>query len=207
MINDTSNNTIVFIDGQNLFYAAKEAFGYSYPNYDPLKLARAVCKKQNWGLSSVYFYTGIPSQDINPYWHDFWARKLAVMGTRGIHAVTRPLRYNNETISLSDGTTTKKLVGREKGIDIRIALDIVRFSLEKRMDVALIFSQDQDLIEVVDEVKMIARREQHWITIASAFPVSSVYENCRGINGTQWIKMDKQFYDSCIDPNSYRQKP
>jgi hypothetical protein len=24
----------VFIDGQNLFHAAKEAFGYSYPNYD-----------------------------------------------------------------------------------------------------------------------------------------------------------------------------
>ena len=24
----------VFVDGQNLFHAAKEAFGYSFPNYD-----------------------------------------------------------------------------------------------------------------------------------------------------------------------------
>ncbi|HNR32025.1 MAG TPA: hypothetical protein PKI11_14130 [Candidatus Hydrogenedentes bacterium] len=32
-----------FVDGQNLFYAAKKAFGYSYPNYDPSALARAVC--------------------------------------------------------------------------------------------------------------------------------------------------------------------
>jgi hypothetical protein len=24
-----------FFDGQNLFYAAKEAFGYPFPNYDP----------------------------------------------------------------------------------------------------------------------------------------------------------------------------
>jgi hypothetical protein len=25
---------VSFIDGQNLFYAAREAFGYTYPNYD-----------------------------------------------------------------------------------------------------------------------------------------------------------------------------
>jgi len=30
---------IAFVDGQNLFNAAKEAFGYTYPNYDVLKLA------------------------------------------------------------------------------------------------------------------------------------------------------------------------
>lgn len=34
---------IAFIDGQNLFYAARHAFGYTYPNYDPLALAKAVC--------------------------------------------------------------------------------------------------------------------------------------------------------------------
>ena len=32
---------IAFVDGQNLFYAAKEAFGYSYPNYDPDSLVSA----------------------------------------------------------------------------------------------------------------------------------------------------------------------
>lgn len=36
--------TIAFFDGQNLFYAAKYAFGYAWPNYDPLKLAQAVCR-------------------------------------------------------------------------------------------------------------------------------------------------------------------
>ncbi len=27
------------IDGQNLFYATKHAFGYHYPNYNPVLLA------------------------------------------------------------------------------------------------------------------------------------------------------------------------
>jgi len=38
--------TFAFFDGQNLFYATKEAFGYRYPNYAPWLLADAVCKRQ-----------------------------------------------------------------------------------------------------------------------------------------------------------------
>jgi len=26
--------TVAFVDGQNLFHAAREPFGYTYPNYD-----------------------------------------------------------------------------------------------------------------------------------------------------------------------------
>ena len=33
---------VVFIDGQNLFHAAREAFGYTYPNYDVGALSRSV---------------------------------------------------------------------------------------------------------------------------------------------------------------------
>ncbi len=39
---------VAFIDGQNLFYAAREAFGYSYPNYDPKALAAKVRGEQGW---------------------------------------------------------------------------------------------------------------------------------------------------------------
>ena len=49
-----------FFDGQNLFNAAKEAFGYDWPNYDPLKLATAICRIQGWKLERIHFYTGIP---------------------------------------------------------------------------------------------------------------------------------------------------
>lgn len=62
----------VFIDGQNLFKAAKEAFGYSYPNYDPPALARAICAAQRWEPSAIHFYTGVPEQQDDPNWHHFW---------------------------------------------------------------------------------------------------------------------------------------
>lgn len=36
----------VFVDGQNLFHSAREAFGYTYPNYDVIALANRVCLAQ-----------------------------------------------------------------------------------------------------------------------------------------------------------------
>ena len=82
-------------------------------------------------------------------------------------------------------------VGREKGIDIRLALDIVRDALDNLFDVALVFSQDQDLSEVAQELRSIIKRESRWIKMASAFPSSPTMRNRRGINATDWITFDR----------------
>src|SRR5688572_22660216 len=58
----TVKRAAAFFDGQNLFYAAKHAFGYTWPNYDPLKLAKVICQQQGWQFSSAFFYTVIPSR-------------------------------------------------------------------------------------------------------------------------------------------------
>lgn len=197
---------VAFVDGQNLFYAAKKAFGYPYPNYDPKALAERIASARGWTLMETFFYTGIPDPIANPFWSHFWTAKLAVMGTRGIRTFSRALRYRNQTVRLPDGSITTILVGQEKGVDIRIALDVVRLARENRYDVALIFSQDQDLSEVVDEVRAISIQQDRWIKVACAFPVSPTTENRRGINGTDWIMIDRATYDACLDPNDYRPK-
>jgi uncharacterized LabA/DUF88 family protein len=153
---------VVFVDGQNLYYAAKDAFGYNYPNYDVAALANAVCKKQTWNLSQIQFYTGVPDVSDDPFWNSFWMAKLAQMGRKHISVFSRPLRYRNQTVRLPTGTHTT-LVGQEKGIDVRIALDVVRLGWQKKYDVALIFSQDQDLSEVADEVRDISKHQMRWI--------------------------------------------
>jgi hypothetical protein len=73
-------------------------------------------------------------------------------------------------------------------------------------DVALIFSQDQDLSEVADEVRSISIAQDRWIKLACAFPVSPTCVNVRGINKTDWIEIDRALYDACLDPNDYRLK-
>ena len=114
----------VFIDGQNLFHAAKEAFGYPYPNYNVAALAERICRQEGWQLERTHFYTGIPDASDNAFWNHFWTAKLAAMGRQGVRVFSRPLRYRNQTVRLPMGGTHTFLVGQEKGIDIRIALDV-----------------------------------------------------------------------------------
>lgn len=197
---------IVFIDGQNLFHAALKAFGYTYPNFDPLKLAKSLCTQCGWQLDGVRFYTGVPDIEDDPVWHHFWAAKKLAMVRAGIHVYSRPLRYRNKVVKLPDGTLHTFLVGEEKGIDVRLALDIINLAHKRAYDVALVLSQDQDLSEVADELRIIAREQQRWIKIASAFPQSPTVKKGRGINNTEWIRIDRKIYDSCLDPKDYRSR-
>jgi len=209
MLEPSIKRTIAFIDGQNLFYGAKEAFGRRFPDYDPIALTHSICARQNeWRVTAIHFYTGIPDKQDNPFWNRFWTEKLAMMGKRGVHLFSRALRYRNKTVRLPDGSQFTFLVGQEKGVDVRLALDIVRLARQGAYDVALIFSQDQDLTEAVDEVKTIAQQQDRWIKVASAYPFSPTSRNRRGIDGTDWIPIDRETYEACLDPRDYRpQRP
>jgi hypothetical protein len=68
--------------------------------------------------------------------------------------------------------------------DGRCHADVVRLAREGALDVAVLFSQDQDLSEVADEVRAISIQQRRWIKVACAFPVSPTYANTRGVNKT-----------------------
>ena len=110
-------------------------------------------------------------------------------------------------MALPDGTQHSFLAGEEKGIDVRIALDVIALAHRREYDVALVMSQDQDLSEVAQEIRVIAREQRRWIKIASAFPCSPASRNRRGINKTDWIRIDRELYDQCLDKRDYRRKP
>ena len=197
----------VFIDGQNLYHAVREAFGYTYPNYDVLALARSVCAREGWQLMQTRFYTGVPDARDNSFWSGFWAAKLLVMSRQGVRTFSRPLRYRNRRVLLPDGSEHTYLAGEEKGIDVRIAIDVISMAHRNEYDVAVLFSQDQDLSEAAAEIRAISREQDRWIKVASAFPVSLLSRNTRGIDRTDWISIERATYDACVDRRDYRLKP
>ena len=127
-------------------------------------------------------------------------------GRRGATVYPRSLVYRNKIVRLPDGTEYSYLSGEEKGIDVRVAIDVIGLAWQSAYDVALIFSQDQDLSEVARKIRDIARSQGRWIKIAGAFPVSPVTPNRKGINWTDWIRIDRATYDACLDPRDYRPK-
>ena len=55
MIEPTHKRAVVFVDGQNLFHSAKDAFGYGFPNFDVRLLAQAICAVQGWEMGECRF--------------------------------------------------------------------------------------------------------------------------------------------------------
>jgi len=190
-------NVVMFFDCQNLFGSVKNLWKYSYPNYNPIELSRLVISKEfpeRCKLTGIRLYTGIHNISINPKWHSFWNKKLLAHKSQDsrVYFFTKPLLYSDN-------------VPREKGIDVRIVLDLVRMARLNEYDIAVLFSQDNDFSEVAEEIRSIAIEKQRWIKIASAYPFDQLNVKIRGVNKTDWIKLSKNEYDSCIDSADYRQ--
>jgi uncharacterized LabA/DUF88 family protein len=194
--------TIVFFDGQNLYHRAKELWAprpqvggspYGYPGYDVEKLAHALVKLDSQRiLSEIRFYTGVPDPKEDYFWHGFWNNKLRYLASRGIHV------YRGR---INPG-------GQEKGVDVSLAIDLIRLTYEQRYDVAIIVSQDWDFGPAVALAKEIAKDQNKQLRFFSAFPYESNPNRARrGVPGTTWIHIDKKLYDSCHDSNDYRPMP
>lgn len=116
------------------------------------------------------------------------------------------LRYHKQHVILANDSRHTVILGHEKGIDVRLAIDAIRLAHQEVFDVAVLFSQDQDLSEVADEIRSMAKMQDRWIKVVSAFPTSPAMRSSRGIDRTDWIRFDKSFYDNCIDRRDYRPK-
>ncbi len=195
---------MAFIDGQNLFQHAMDAFGYYHPNYDPLKLHRAVCAHFGWVPNLVRFYSGIPAETDEPMWGPYWVKRKLMMERSGIKVTTRRLRYREREAYDAHGNLKKIRVPQEKGIDTRIVVDVLGSARRREWDVAVIFSQDQDLAEMIPEIMEIGKEQGRELLVCCAFPSSPNASAKRGIDRTTWFRMDKAFYDQCLDPTDYR---
>ena len=182
---DPLPRVIAFFDGQNIYHSAKTAFPGASDDYDPKSLAGLIAQRQGWSLVQTRFYTGVPDPKRDKRGADGWARRLLRMRNDGCVTISRKLKYSPEG------------VGREKGIDVRLALDLIRLAHDRRMDVALLFSQDNDFLEVANEVYELNSRADHFLRFASAYPSSKHYKNRRGIHRKRWIQFDRADWDSC----------
>lgn len=72
-----------------------------------------------------------------------------------------------------------------------------------QFDVGVMFCQDQDMSEVADEIRVLAREQNRWIRLVSAYPDWPGRKYWKGIDKTDWLPFSKEFYDKCIDPDDY----
>ena len=183
-----------FIDASNTRASARRAFGDAFGNFNPVALAEEVCTAQSWQLSGIAYYLGVPDVRVTEDGHYTWIKRCARWRKQGVRVFTRTLLQDE------DG------VAREKGIDVRIALDAVSQFRQNAFDVALLFSQDQDFSELAAELKSIARDEKRTVQVVSAFPASEKTPATNGISGMIPVPLDEALFSKVLDTPENRRR-
>lgn len=159
---DQAEKVAVFIDYQNAQGSARHCF---HPGdarrhagqFDPLALAELLVSRRTRPseLVAVRVYRGRPSPDRQPAaaaandrQADRWSRNPSVT------VIRRPLSYRME-----NGLQ----IASEKGVDVSLAVDLVRLAIIKAYDVAILVSRDTDLMPALETVRDLRAA---WVEVA-----------------------------------------
>lgn len=149
-----TKRVVVFIDWQNTYNSARRTFHDSWEPYvrgqiDPLRLGHELAARNaDQDLAQVRVYRGLPDSTKQPTAYGANERQAAAWRAAGLHVVRRPLQYPR-------GWPDKSEPGgrpREKGIDVALAIDLVRLAIEGHYDVGILVSGDTDLKPALEAV-------------------------------------------------------
>lgn len=144
----------VFIDWQNAYMSARRAFGWTtmpseYGNFSPGGLGKLLASRNGRGndgqLCLVEVHRGLPSAGKQAMSHGA-CRKQASAWEAECDLVSvnlRPIRYPH------DWPTGKAM---EKGVDVQLALGVIGCCLDENCDVAILVSNDTDLVPAIEMV-------------------------------------------------------
>ena len=147
-----ANRVAVFIDYQNCYKSARRAFvpngtadaseGQVLPQRLGIVLRDHADGERE--LVAVRIYRGMPSSRHDPKGQGAADRQVASWTAQAlVTPVTRPLNYRDP----SDP--------KEKGIDVRLALDMVMMAMRNEYDIAVLVSEDNDLAPALESVAAI----------------------------------------------------
>ena len=115
--------------------------------------------------------TGVPDPAVGhsqQFWHGFWSNKIRYLLSQRVYVYRGRVNAG----------------GQEKGVDVSLALDLVRATYERSYEAAIIVSQDWDFGPAVRLVKEIARVQDRRLVIESCFPLGPGSHSRRGVPGT-----------------------
>jgi uncharacterized LabA/DUF88 family protein len=151
---DQPERVVVFIDYENAQRGALDALSPavtagSHGHFNPRELGELLVGRRNAAghtceLTEVRIYRGQPAPRRQPAAAAANSRQAIVWERLGkLTVIRRPLRYPRSW-------PAEPAV--EKGIDVRLAVDVVRLAYENVYDVGIVFSADTDLLPAIEAV-------------------------------------------------------
>lgn len=130
---------MIFIDGSNMYHNLMNTFGKATINYHKFSLKLTGPERE---LVRTYYYNCPIDQDKDPNAYKAQQRFLNSLS-------------NTPYLEVRLGRLQRKIDGTviEKGVDVKISVDMITKAFKNQYDVAILVSGDADFVEVVQEVK------------------------------------------------------
>jgi uncharacterized LabA/DUF88 family protein len=156
----------VFIDYQNVYCGVRDAFGWRHGHYTlgqvfPRRLGLLLTQRGRSvdsarQLEKVMVFRGEPSAGYSRVGQAACQRQVRFWSAQGlVEPVTRPLKYYPVG---SDASGQTRWEGREKGVDVLLALAMVMGAMRDEYDVAVLVSADTDLGPALETVCALGKR-------------------------------------------------
>lgn len=151
-----NKKAFIFIDGSNLYFKLKE---FRKKLNKDLRLLNFNFRKFSEFLAGenkvieIHYYIGaIKRQDNNPKSEKMYADQQKLLGKlqqqRVITTMGVLIRHPDKTY-------------HEKGVDVRLAVEMIRFARQNKYDVAYLLSSDTDLVPAIEEVQAFGKAVQY----------------------------------------------
>ena len=189
---------VLFIDAQNVYHRARATFSPGTTNHidgqiDPWATAERVAARggprgERVEVSGVRVYTGYHTPERHQRAYSSYRRQRAFWERLGCEVTDRSLRYAGP----------EDRHGREKGIDVALAVDYVRMAIERRYDIGAIFSMDTDLAPALEFVKSL--NDPSLIPVTAAWYGEGAVSQIPGV----WChRLTREDYLAVHDPTNY----
>ena len=199
----------VYIDWQNVYNAARRAFGLTEApseegQVSPYRVAQTLAAANGRGadgtLVRVEIHRGLPSSAKDAIGYGANRRQSSAWMRENPDVVIprlRPLRYPH---------TYPEDPPEEKGVDVQLALAAVEHTTSNPplCDVAVIFSHDTDLIPVVQTICRLTAA----VHVETASWVSETYSARLRVPGARIFhhELTRDVYEAVRDPMNYAHK-
>ncbi len=192
------NRIAILIDGNNFYKGCQ--LNFNRTDVDFRILGQKFCDAVNGDLLRTYYYNAYVSKSIDP--SGYSRQQKFFDNLRATSFITLKLghlvyhRIRNE-----QGGTSPNYFPTEKGIDVQIAVDMIRLGLLKSCEGVVLVSGDSDYIYAVRFAKDLGCN----IYVAS-FPLGGSTELRN--EGDEFIMMDYNFVQDCFirSTPSYQQR-
>ena len=149
-------NCILFIDGENFLHKIREVLKQEEINKDKTDFSRIDLDKlfkeplKGFNVQRKIFYAA------RLHFHPETRKKSEELISFQRKLRNRLVKQDYEFIvagNVRAQKINKKVVFREKGVDVKIAVDLISLACEKKLTTAIICSSDSDLQPAIKELK------------------------------------------------------